>query len=343
MAKDYYQTLGVDKSASKDEIKKAFRKKAHQYHPDKENGDEAKFKEANEAYNVLSDDKKRSEYDTYGQAGPQGAGGFNGGFNQAGMDFDFGDIFGDLFGGGRTRVKKGRDISLDMEITFKESVFGTDRKVTLTKTGACDDCGGDGGVKGTEWTSCPTCNGIGKIQETKQSVLGVFNTVRECNVCSGRGKIPKDKCKACGGIGVTRKNDEVSVKIPGGINNGEMIRLTGGGEWVKDGMPGDLYIKIHVQADKAFRKEGSNVLMNLKVKLTDAMLGASYSVETLDGKLKVKIPAGIEHGEILKVKGKGVVTQGRRGDLMIKIKIDIPNKLSRKARDLVNKLREEGV
>lgn len=343
MTKDYYQVLGVEKGASKDEIKKAFRKKAHQYHPDKEGGDEAKFKEINEAYTILSDDKKRSQYDTYGSADPQQGGGGFGGFNAAGMDFDMGDIFGDFFGGGRTRVKKGRDISIDLQISFKESVFGADRKIALTKTGACDDCGGDGGAKNTEWTSCSKCNGVGKVQETKQSVLGTFNTVRECDACNGKGKTPKDKCKTCGGVGVQRKNDEVTIKIPGGINNGEMIRLTGGGEWVKDGMPGDLYIRIHVQSDKIFRKEGSNVLMDLKVKLTDALLGATYQVDTLDGKLKVKIPAGIEHGETLKVKGKGVSTQGRRGDLMIKIKIDIPNKLSRKAKEIVEKLRQEGL
>lgn len=342
MAKDYYEILGVAKGASKDEIKKAFRKKAHQYHPDKDGGDEAKFKEANEAYSVLSDERKRSQYDTYGQAGPQaqGAGGF-GGFQQ-GVDFDMGDIFGDFFGGGRTRVKKGRDISIDLQVSFKESVLGTDRKINLTKTGACDDCEGEGGGKDTDWTVCSKCNGAGKVNEARQSVLGTFNSVRECDVCHGKGKIPTDKCKGCGGVGIQRKNDEVTIKIPGGINNGEMIRLTGGGEFVSDGMPGDLYIKIHVQSDPTFRKEGSNVVMDLKVKLTDALLGATYTVNTLDGSLKVKIPAGIAHGEILKVKGKGVATQGRRGDLMIKVKIDIPNKLSRKAKEIIKKLREEG-
>ncbi len=341
MTKDYYQTLGVDRGATKDEIKKAFRKKAHQYHPDKDGGNEAKFKEANEAYSVLSDDQKRSQYDTYGQAVPQGSG--FGGFRQGGVEFDMGDIFGDFFNAGRSRVVKGRDISVDIEISFKESVFGTDRKVTLTKTGPCDDCEGKGGTKGTEWVSCSKCEGKGKVHEVRQSVLGAFNMVQECNVCSGKGKLPKNKCKMCGGVGVTRKNDEVTIKIPGGINNDEMIRLTGGGEYVKDGMPGDLYIRIHVQSDSVFRKEGAHVLMDLKVKLTDALLGSTYSIETLDGKLNVKIPAGIEHGEVLKVRGKGVSLQGRRGDLLMKIAITLPKKLSRRVQDLIKKLREEGV
>lgn len=340
MTKDYYQILGIERGASKDEIKKAFRKLAHQYHPDKENGDEAKFKEVNEAYSVLSDDKKRQQYDAFGQAGPQG--GF-GGFEQGGIDFDLGDIFGDFFGGGRTRVKKGRDISIDLEVSFKESVFGTDRKINLTKTGQCHDCDGKGGAKGTEWSTCSKCSGSGQIHEAKRSVLGTFSTVVECNICSGKGRIPKDKCKTCGGIGVTRQNEEVKVKIPGGINNGEMIRVTGGGEYLTDGMPGDLYIKIHVRNDPVFKKEGVNVLMNLKVKLTDALLGSTYSIDTLDGNLKIKIPAGIGHGEILKVNGKGVSIQGRRGDLLIKINLDIPNKLSRRAKEIITKLREEGV
>src|SRR5581483_746187 len=336
MAKDYYKTLGIDKKASKDEIKKAFRAQAHKYHPDKGGGEAAatKFKEASEAYSVLSDEKKRAQYDMYGEAGAgfggagQGFGGFDvsQGFDPSQFqDFDLGDIFGDFFGGGRAsrRSARGRDISIDLEIPFAESVFGTERNVLLTKTSVCSHCHGSGGEPGTEMQTCPTCNGQGQINEARRSFLGVFNTVIVCPTCHGSGQVPKVKCKQCKGEGVEKKQTEIKIKIPAGINNGEMIRLSGEGEAISGGSAGDLYVKIHVRPHPVFTKEGSNLYMTLKIKLSEALLGTEIPIETLDGKVTVKVPAGITFGEILRIKGKGVPGErtNRRGDLMIRIQI----------------------
>lgn len=368
--KDYYSILGVDKNASKAEVKKAFHKLAHKYHPDKKGGDEKKFKEIGEAYSVLSDDKKRAEYDAYGRtfggATHGGAGGFGGqggpysgwdfsnfaqGFGGAGeqhVEFDLGDIFGDFFGGGMGRQsagqKRGRDISIDLELTFKEAVFGVERKVLLSKITTCNDCGGSGAKKDTEMKKCDVCNGSGKIHDTKQTIFGSFATTRECEVCNGKGEVPKEKCKSCGGLGVKKQQEEIKISVPAGINNGEMIRMTGGGEAVPGGVAGDLYVKVHVKDDKRFKKNGYDLTMSLSVKLTDALLGASKKIETLDGELTLKIPKGISHGERLRIKGKGVPKGiGGRGDLYVKIDIQIPSKLSRKAKKAVEVLKEEGI
>jgi len=359
MSKDYYKILGVERNASKDEVKKAFRKLAHKYHPDKAGGDETKFKEAGEAYSVLSDDKKRAEYDAYGQTfsgaggGPRGGfGGFDfsdfaaqSGFGGQGVEFDLGDIFGEFFGGGgRSRTPRGRDISIDIELSFKESIFGVERRVLLTKMTRCTDCDGSGAREGTELVSCDTCNGAGKVHETKQTMFGAFSTTRECSVCHGRGKVPKEKCGTCVGQGVVRREEELPIAVPAGIENGEMVRLSGGGEAVPGGMPGDLYVKIHVKKDERYKKEGANIVMHHSVKITDALLGATHEIETLDGTLSLKVPAGITHGERLRVKGKGVPTSERaRGDLHVEIDLKVPSKLSRKAKKLVEQLREEGV
>lgn len=357
MGKDYYAILGVDKKASKDDIKKAFRKIAQKEHPDK-GGDEAKFKEASEAYSILSDDKKRAEYDAYGRTfagGAQGAGGFDfGGFdfsqftgaNGGQVEFDLGDIFGDFFGGTRgRRSKRGRDISIDVEISFKESVFGVERKILLNKSSTCTTCKGSGAKEGSELTTCSRCSGAGKLHETKQSFLGTFTSTRECDKCHGTGQVPKQPCRDCAGEGVRKQESEIKLAIPSGINDGEMIRMTGGGEAVAGGQAGDLYIKIHVKPHDTLRKDGNNLVMPLNIKLTDAMLGGSYTVETLDGPITVKIPEGIDHGEILRVQGKGVPIEGsgRRGDLMIKLSVTLPKKLSKKAKAAIESLREEGV
>jgi len=359
MAKDYYNILGVEKSASKADISKAFRKLAHKYHPDKKGGDESRFKEVSEAYSVLSDVKKKSEYDAYGRVfeggggGGQGSGGFSAdGFDfsnfasgAAGAEFDLGDIFGDIFGGGRRQgAARGRDISIDLEIPFRDAIFGTERNVLLTKTGTCTTCSGSGAKEKTELTTCTTCNGNGKIHETKRSILGAFSSVRVCDMCSGTGKVPKDTCSTCKGRGVLRAEEEVRVEVPVGLSNGEMIRLSGRGEALKGGTPGDLYVKIHVQPDPVFRKEGTNIVMTLDVKLSDALLGATYSVKTLDGDIEVKIPTGISHNEVLRVREKGVpIDSRRRGDLLIRIHITIPQKLSKLAKEAIQTLRKEGV
>ncbi len=360
MAKDYYQTLGIDKKAGKDEIKKAFRTLAHKYHPDKKTGDDAKFKEINEAYSVLSDDNKRAQYDQFGSAGPsagfgggQGAG-FDGfdfsqftqGGSGNGFEFDFGDIFGDVFGGGggRRQTKRGRDISIDIELSFEESVFGVERTILLNKVSKCDTCGGSGAEKGSDMSTCTTCNGHGQVREIKKTFLGQFETTTVCNTCQGAGKIPKIKCHTCHGQGVYKKESELKVKIPSGIDNGEMIRLSGGGEAVAGGQAGDLYIKIYVKKHPIFRKDGANLLADIEVRLSDAILGGEETLKTLDGEIKVKIPEGVNHGEVLRVKGRGVPnSSGRRGDILIKLNIQIPKKLSREARKAIETLKEEGI
>jgi len=354
---DYYKTLGVEKSASKDDVKKAFRKLASKYHPDKKTGDEAKFKEISEAYAVLGDEKKRAEYDAYGKSYANGGqqGGFNwgdfqqGGFGGQGVEFDIGDIFenfGDIFGGGGrgNRRARGNDISIDIQLSFKEAIFGAKRAVNLTKTNACDVCKGSGAAKDSEMVTCTTCNGNGKIRETRQSIMGTFATVRECTVCHGQGKIPKEPCASCNGKGVKRSTEQVDISIPPGIENGEVIRMTGRGEAVQNGTPGDLYIKIHVDRDPAITREGAHLLSTLNIKLTDALLGGSYKVKTLDGEISIKIPSGVAHGEMLRIKGKGVPTSGSaRGDFLVRVAIDIPQKLSRKAKKLIEELHDEGI
>ncbi len=354
MNKDYYHILGIPKGSSKDEVKKAFRKLASKHHPDKQGGDEEKYKEVTEAYAVLGDDKKKAEYDTYGHAFNNGGGGNpggfawgdfqqQGGFNASGFEFDLNDIFENFgFGGGR-RAERGRDISIDINLTFFESVFGVTRKVLLTKNNTCTHCEGSGAKTGTEKVSCQTCGGNGKVRETRQSVMGSFSTVRECNDCNGSGKIPKEKCEHCSGAGVARTQEEISIKIPAGIQNGEVIRMTGRGEAISSGQPGDLYIKVHAETHKSIRREGINLYSNLPIKLTDAILGNTYRVETLDGTVDIKIPAGIAHGELIRIKEKGVPGERGRGDFLVKISIEVPKKLSRKAQKLVEELRDEGI
>ena len=297
MAKDYYQTLGVSKSASKDEVKSAFRKLAHQYHPDKGGGNEAKFKEVSEAYSVLGDDNKRKQYDTYGSAGPTRSGGFGGfqgqdfggfdfsqfqgfqGGNSQGFEFDLGDIFGEFFGGGgrRQRVKKGRDITVDLEISFSESVFGVEKEFSLTKNSSY-------------------------------------------------------------------KAEKIKVKIPADINPGETIRLRGAGETIPDGPAGDLYISISVKKDPLFKKEGKSIITEVTIKLSDALLGINYPLKTLDGDIELRIPEGINNGDILRVKDKGVPIDGRhRGDLLVKVKIKMPNHLSKTVKKAIEELKKEGL
>jgi DnaJ-class molecular chaperone len=297
MAKDYYQTLGVNKTASKDEIKTSFRKLAHQYHPDKGGGNEAKFKEISEAYSILGDDNKRRQYDTFGSAGPSGGsayGGFNqgqdfGGFdfsqftqggNGTNFEFDLGDIFGEFFGGGmgrRQRVRKGQDITVDLQISFYESVFGVEKEFSLTRNSAS-------------------------------------------------------------------KAEKIKVKIPADINNGETVRLSGAGESIQDGVAGDLYINISVIKDPLFRKEGKNIVTEINIKLSDALLGMKYPMKTLDGDIELTIPEGIDSGEILRIREKGVPIDSRhRGDLLVKVKIKMPDRLSKTARKIIEDLKKEGI
>lgn len=359
MSKDYYAILGIDRKASKDDIKKAFRKLAHKYHPDKSGGDEAKFKEASEAYSILSDDKKRAEYDAYGRVfsggGPGPGAGFEGfdfsQFTDAGVDFDLNDIFGgfsDIFGGARGG-RRGRDISIDIELSFRESVFGVTRRVLLTKDSQCSHCDGSGAEPGSKTKTCPTCNGKGNVVESRRSPFGVFSVSSVCATCSGRREVPEKPCKTCRGSGIERREDEVMVVIPPGIDNGQVIRMGTLGEAVSGGSSGDLYIKVHVRPDPKFRKEGFNIVTDLPVKISDALLGAEYKLETLDGPVAVKVPPLRSPDEILRMKGKGIPLErdssghGRRGDLLIRVKVEFPQKFSKEAKKLLEKLKEEGI
>ena len=357
--KNYYSILGVQKAATEEDIKKAFRKLAHKYHPDKKGGDEAKFKEVSEAYAVLSDKKKRAEYDTYGKTfaggGPQqgGFGGFDfsnfsagGGpsFGGQAFEFDLGDIFGDVFsGGGRARAR-GRDISIDVELSCRESIIGTERRSLLTKMSAFDVCGGTGAKSGSKTVACTGCNGKGDIHESRNSFFGTFPSTRPCPRCHGRGEVPEVACDACRGEGVRKREEEIHVVVPAGVEDGEMIRMPGRGEAASGGGAGDLYVKLHVKSDGKFAREGNNLITSLPIKLTDALLGGTYNVAPLDGVESVHVESGVAHGEIIRVRGKGVPHgRGSRGDLLVRVDIEFPKKLSRSARELIEKLRSEGL
>ena len=362
--KDYYKILGTEKGASKDEIKKAYRKLAHKHHPDKNGGNDAEFKKINEAYYVLGDDRRREEYDRFGTfSGPGGGfqGGQDFGFEEIWKNFgggadgfsfggnaDFTDIFEGLFGfgfpGGGARAARGRDISIDIMISFADAVFGTTRKVLLTKNGVCKDCHGSGAQDGNETESCKTCLGSGTVRETKRSFFGNFTALSECPKCRGQGEVIKNPCKTCGGHGVVRKEEEVEIMVPAGINNGEMIRISGAGEARQNGQSGDLYVKIYVEPHSRFRREGNDLVCELEISLTDALLGIDKVIDSLDGKIKIQIPVGVDSGEVLRVRSRGVPkNRGGRGDLLIKIKIKNPKKLSRKARELIEELKKEGL
>lgn len=357
MGKDYYKILGVEKNASQDEIKKAFRKLAHEHHPDKGGGNAEKFKEANEAYSVLGDEKKRKQYDTFGSAGPNMGGfnpndfggfdfsGFQGGFGQGGVEFDLGDMFGDIFGGGRSRrPARGSDIQVDIDLSFEESIFGAEKTLTLNKVSTCEECSGSGAKKGSKMKTCSTCNGQGRVIEVKRSILGAFQTTRTCSACHGSGKEPEEKCHTCRGSGVHKRNQEIKVKIPAGIDQGEMVRLSGAGEAISGGEPGDLYIRVHVKKHPVWRKEGHNLVAEAQIKLSDALLGMEYPLKTLDGEITLKIPEGVGEGEILRVRGKGVpASKSHRGDALVIVHIDMPRKLSKEARKKIEELRKEGV
>lgn len=356
MGKDYYAILGVQKNASESEIKKAFRALAQKHHPDKKGGDEKKFKEVSEAYGVLSDKKRRAEYDAYGRVFQgEGGGSQGGGFNDfdfsqfsgggGGFEFDLGDMFSDFFSGrGGNRRARGSDIAIDVEISFKDSVFGVEKSVSFYKTGVCDACRGSGAKPGSKMKQCHACAGAGKVHEARNTVFGTFNTTRVCEVCHGVGEVPEEICAVCKGEGVLRKQETVSFRIPAGIENGEMIRIPQKGEAVRGGEEGDLYVKVHIAPHPEYKKEGANIVRDLEIKLTDALLGATYTIETLDGEISVSIPQGIAFNEVLRVKEKGVVlSPNKRGDLLLRVNIQLPKKLSKTARESIEQLHKEGL
>ncbi len=369
MAQDYYKTLGVEKSASADEIKKAYRKLAHKYHPDKGEGNDAKFKEVNEAYQVLSDSEKKSQYDQYGQTfedaqrqggGPGygagfggnpfggGFGGFGqGGFSQGGVEFDLGDIFGDLFGGSSRSARAARERGIDLEmpltISFEDAVFGVKRTITLEKKDKCKTCEGTGGEPGSKIDTCPVCHGQGQIRTQRNTIFGAVASSAICDRCGGDGKVPEKACRTCDGAGILRQQKTLEVQIPAGIDNNQRIRVNGEGEvGYRNSKPGDLYLLIRVRPHKDFVRDGFTLRTEIPVSFTQAALGTKVKVTTLDGDIELKIPAGTQPGKVFKVGGKGVphVGSSKRGDLLITARVIIPNKLSKKETELLKELGE---
>lgn len=368
MAKNYYQILGVEKNASKDEIKKAYRKAAQQYHPDKLGGDDKKFREAAEAYEVLSDDAKRSQYDKYGQTFEQarqggGFGGFAGfedfsdfmrGFGEnfargpyAGMEFDFGDIFSDIFGGPagkQRRREQGIDLQMELTIDFLESVFGVQKEVTIQRQDLCQTCGGSGAEGQSKVTTCPKCHGQGQILTRKSTFLGAVQHVEVCDRCMGTGKVPERACPECQGIGVKKMQKRITVSIPAGIDEGQRIKLTGEGELGYRGSNrGNLYIIIHVSPHSQFRRQEYNILSEVPVSFYQAALGAKIEIDTVDGKVMLRVPSGTQSGKVLRLGGRGVphLNSTKRGDHLVTIRVVTPQKLTRKEKEIFKQLAEE--
>ncbi|MBT4153923.1 MAG: molecular chaperone DnaJ [Candidatus Magasanikbacteria bacterium] len=362
MSKDYYKTLGVEKNASQEEIKKAFRKKAHKHHPDKPTGDEAKFKEVNEAYQVVGDKEKRAQYDQYGSDFSQ-QGGFGGGMSwedymratrgqQQGGGFggvDFGDIFGEMFGfggGGRRGggQVRGRDIQVDVELSFEEAAFGIERSINLRKKNACDDCSGTGAEKDSKMNTCGECSGQGQVVRIQRTILGNMQTQAMCPICSGAGKIPEKSCKTCGGDGSVTNESDMQVKIPAGIHHGAQIRLTGHGEYPgTGGAAGDLYVRVHIKRHDIFVRDGFDVHMTLTINYAQAVLGDTIEIDTLDGKKNLVVPAGTQPHQKIRLKGLGIqqLQGSRRGDHYVQVLVDVPKKPGKKAKKLIQELKDE--
>jgi molecular chaperone DnaJ len=356
MSKDYYDILGVSKSANAEEIKTAFRKKAHEHHPDK-GGDEAKFKELNEAYQVLGNEQKRKQYDQFGSAafnnGGSGfnQGGFSGfdfsGFGNGGVDMEdlfggFGDIFG--FGGGRGSSKKnqvGRDLEMAITLDFKDSVFGLEKELSFTKNIVCKHCHGNGAEPGTKVETCATCGGSGQVIGVQRTILGNIQTRVACHACSGEGKTYSTKCSKCHGAGVVKEEVKIKVKIPAGINDGESIRLSGQGEAGQKGAAaGDLYLRIRIEKHKKFVRSGYDIYTEEKISIKQAILGDKIDVETVYGDMVLKIPEGTQSGTTFKLKEKGVTKLNNRGvgDHFIKVLVEIPKGLNKKKEKLLEEL-----
>ena len=343
--RDYYEVLGVDKGAGEREIKKAYKKLAMKYHPDRTQGDKAleeKFKEIQEAYEVLTDTQKRAAYDQYGHAGVdpnRGGAGFGGG-----ADFGdiFGDVFGDIFGGGRgrqSRARQGADLCYNLEMTLEEAVRGKEVEIRVPTLVACEPCNGSGAKKGSSPKTCPTCHGNGQVQMRQ----GFFAVQQTCPTCSGRGKIISDPCNECHGQGRTEKTKTLSVKIPAGVDTGDRIRLSGEGEAGESGAPaGDLYVQVHVRDHDIFTRDGNNLYCEVPLSFTTAALGGELQVPTLDGKVKLKISPETQTGRMFRLRGKGVksVRSGAIGDLLCKVVVETPVNLSSKQKDLLRELEE---
>ena len=352
--RDFYEVLGVSKSATDEEIKKAYRKLAKQYHPDLNPGDkqaEQKFKEVSEAYEILSDKEKRSRYDQFGHAGVDpnfgaggGTGGGFGGFSGFG-GFDMGDIFGDIFGGGfssrgtsRRGPQRGSNVSAQVTISFEEAAVGCEKEINIYRIENCPDCDGTGAKPGTETATCTVCGGTGQVRSTQRTILGNMQTVTTCSACGGKGTVVKDPCPKCAGKGKIKKGRKIKVKIPSGIDDGQTISLSGQGNVGESGAPnGDLYVAVNVRPSADFKRSGFDVSYDMTISFAEAALGATVEVPTLDGKVKYDIPEGTQPGTVFRFKGKGIpyLKRSGRGDQYVRVNIEVPKHLSKKQKDLL--------
>lgn len=342
---DYYELLGVSRNASEDELKKAYRKAAMRCHPDRNPGDKAaeeKFKELSEAYQILADPEKRAQYDRYGHAAfeQNGGAGFSGGFDFSGNFEDiFGDIFGDFFGGGagrggRRRARRGEDLSYNMEISFEEAAFGTEKTISVPRSAVCDTCQGKGAKPGTSAKMCSACRGSGQVRFQQ----GFFTIARTCNQCGGQGTVITDPCPTCHGTGAVRKTSTIQVKIPAGVDTGARLKLRGEGEAAPaGGAPGDLYVLLRVREHPLFSRQHNEVICEIPLSFPQAALGTELEVPTLEGKLKMKVPPGTQSGNVFRLRGKGIVDLrgGSRGDQLVRMVVETPRKLSARQRELL--------
>lgn len=356
--RDYYDILGVSKSATQDEIKRAYRKQAVKVHPDKTGGDDSKFKELGEAYEVLNDPQKRAAYDQFGPDGPQGfagggaggqAGGAGfGGFDFNGAGFDFSDILNQFMGGqqgGRQQRQGGRDLEIGLTIDFKEAVFGTDKMVAIDLDDVCQTCHGNGAKPGTKLKQCATCKGSGQVTRVQQTILGAIQQNAVCPTCNGRGEVPETPCETCHGSGVQRRRHEIKVTVPAGVDNGTTIRLNGQGATRKGagGAKGDLYVQIRVKPNHNFVRQDRNIVSRVTLPMAQAALGVEIPVETVDGEVTLKIPGGTQSGKVFKLSGRGVPgLQGRaRGDHLVEVTVETPSKLTGRQKELLEEFAEE--
>lgn len=356
--RDYYEVLGVSKSADKTELKKAYRKKAIQYHPDKnpDNAEaEEKFKEAAEAYEVLTDDNKKARYDQFGHAGMSGAAGGGGGFGGGGFDMEdifsqFGDIFGGHFGGGgfggggrRQRVNKGSNLRVRVKLTLQEIANGVEKKIKVKKQVACETCDGSGAKDAHSLATCTTCNGSGQVTRIQRTILGQVQTASVCPTCGGEGKTITEKCTSCHGEGLTKKEEVISINIPAGVEEGMQLSVSGKGNAARrGGVNGDLLVLIEEIKHPELIRDGNNLLYNLFVTVPDAIIGTAVEIPTIEGKVKVRIDPGTQSGKILRLKGKGLPDVNRygTGDLLVKINVWIPKKVTKEEEKIIKKMSE---
>ena len=330
--RDYYEILEVSRSASTAELKKAFKKKAMKYHPDRNPDDpqaDKKFKECAEAYDVLSDQQKKNAYDQYGHAGVDGMGG-GPNFNDVNVGDIFGDIFGDVFGtrsSSRGRSRRGQDLQYNLDLSLKEAVLGTQTKIKIPSHTPCNSCDSSGAAAGSSPSVCGRCNGAGQVRVQQ----GFFSLQQSCSSCEGTGQVIKDKCKPCNGVGATKEEKTLSVNIPSGVDNGDKVRLTGEGEWEKNGQSGDLYVAIRVSSNPVFEREGRDLYIEAPLDLMTSITGGSIKVPTIENFISLKIPAQTQTGKIFRIKGKGAssVRDSRRGDLLCRVIVETPSNLDK--------------